>query len=391
MKTHNKIDAGRGTADSGIEVIPAVSDGNVKVSVIMPIFNEGKYLATAMESVTGQTLREIEIICVDDGSTDNSLEILKNYQKRDERVRIVTETNAGPALARNNGLRRVRGEFMAFLDADDFFEPTMLEELYREATERELDIAIAGYDIYNTKKDSFEQVAPSEHDNIYEPGKVTSRSEYPDALLLSTNGAAWNKLFRTSFVVDKGLQFLPDVKLYEDVYFVITSLALAERIGKVFKTLLHHRVYSDQSRAKSFHKHFAQVPMIYLQIKEFLMHHGLYAPLYHSFLNLTASRCRNIFTLIDSGAREELWNLLHTEYAEKLDWTGRSAEDFESEIVFDFVANIELYDYKIYKKRCSKGLSLKLDRIAPMQKAADTKKRARSFLGKVFGKRKNKI
>ncbi len=384
MRTHNKSDAGQSTVCDGIEVIPAVGDGEVKVSVIMPIFNEGKFLPLAMESVTKQTLREIEIICVDDGSTDNSLEILKNYQKKDERIRIVTETNAGPALARNNGLRRVRGEFMAFLDADDFFEPTFLEDLYREAVENNLDIAIAGYDIYNTRKDIFENVVPSEHEDIYEPGKVTSKSEHPDHIFLSTNGAAWNKLFRTSFVVDKKLQFLPDVKLYEDVYFVITALSLAERVSKVFKTLIHHRVYSEQSRAKTFHKYFSQVPMIYLRIKEFLMQHGLYAPLSNAFLNMTASRCYKIFNLIDSGAKEEFWEILYNEYMEKLDWAGRSIHDFEDVAVFEFVANIELYDYKQYKKRLAKGLTLELDMVPIMQRTADTRKKARSFLGKVF-------
>ena len=102
----------------------------IKISVIIPIYNAGAYLRPALDSVIDQTLREIEIICVDDGSTDNSLEIIKEYQKVDERIRIVAENNAGPALARNNGMRRARGEYIAFLDADDIFEPTLLEDLY---------------------------------------------------------------------------------------------------------------------------------------------------------------------------------------------------------------------------------------------------------------------
>lgn len=388
MSTVEKNSAGQGTVSAdGIEAIPAVRDGEVKVSVIIPIYNEDKFLSRALESVAEQTLREIEIICVDDGSTDDSLKILKSYQQRDERVRIVTETNAGPGLARNNGLRRVRGEFMAFLDADDFFEPTLLEDLYNEAVKNNLDIAISDYDIYNSKKEVFERVVPSEYESIYKKGRVTSKSEYPDHIFLSTNGAAWNKLFRTAFVVDKGLGFLPEVKLYEDVYFVVTALSLAERIGMVDKILLHHRVYSGQSRAKTFHKSYAQVPMIYLKIKEFLMQHGMYAPLSYSFRNMTASRCYKIFNLLDSGAKEEFWDLLYTEYADKLDWVGKGMVDFDDMDVFEFVANVEMYDYKQYKKRCARGLSLQLDRIAPLQKTASTKKKARSLLGKLFRKK----
>ena len=101
------------------------SSDTIKVSVVMPIYNAYNYLRPAMDSVLDQTLREIELICIDDGSTDNTLEILKEYQKQDERVRIITENNAGPAIARNKGLARSRGKYICFLDADDFFEPTL--------------------------------------------------------------------------------------------------------------------------------------------------------------------------------------------------------------------------------------------------------------------------
>ena len=97
-----------------------MSNINIKISVVIPIYNATEFLRAALDSIIAQTLSEIEIICVDDGSTDRSLDIIKEYQQKDERVRIVTETNAGPALARNNGLRRVRGEYVEFIDADDF-------------------------------------------------------------------------------------------------------------------------------------------------------------------------------------------------------------------------------------------------------------------------------
>ena len=99
----------------------------------MPIYNAYDYLGPAIDSVLSQTLTEIELICVDDGSTDSSYDLIKEYQKKDERVRIVTETNAGPALARNNGIKRARGEYLAFLDADDFFEPDMLKKMVEKA------------------------------------------------------------------------------------------------------------------------------------------------------------------------------------------------------------------------------------------------------------------
>ncbi len=137
------------------EALTESLNAEVKISVIVPIYNACKHLRPALESILDQTLREIEIICVDDGSTDTSLDMLKIYQKRDSRIRIITETNAGPGHARNNGLKRARGKYVAFLDADDFFEPELLEKLYNRAEENDLDITIVRYDIFDNKKGKF--------------------------------------------------------------------------------------------------------------------------------------------------------------------------------------------------------------------------------------------
>ena len=339
-----------------------MNNTDVKVSVIMPIYNDA-YLKPALDSVLAQTMREIEVICVDDGSTDNSLQILKEYQQNDDRIRIVTETNAGPALARNNGIRRARGEYVAFFDDDDFYEPEFLQTLYSAAVEHDLDITISGYDVYNSRNSAFQKAIPSEHEYLFEEGKPTSKNEHPDNIFSITNGSAWNKLFKKKFLLEKSLVFLPDVKMYEDVYFVVTALSLAQRIEKIPRVLMHHRVHSDQMRAKVFRKYYSQVPIIYVKIKEFLMHHGTFAPLFSSYLNLTAGRCLKIFKILDSDAKQEFWNLLHNEYSALMSWHGRSLSDFFDPDVFEFVANVEIFDYAQYKKRASKGVCLRLEKI----------------------------
>lgn len=365
-----------------------MNNTDIKVSVIMPIYNAYDYLRPAIDSVLDQTLRQIELICIDDGSTDNSFELIKEYQKKDERIRIVTETNAGPALARNNGIKRARGEYLAFLDADDFFEPTLLEKLYQTAKERDLDIAITDYDIFNSRKASFESAQPAEYENIYEENEVTSKTISPDKIFLSTNGAAWNKLFRRSFVTEKQITFLQDVKIYEDVYFVVSALSLAERVGKVFEVLLHHRVYSDQARAKTFRKHYSQVLSVYLAMKEFLRQNGMYSPLSTSFLNLTASRCYRIYNVLSSDAKESFWNVLHSEYAEGLGWQGREADEFYEKEVCAFVANVILYSHRQYKRRVAKGIRLNLDRLKGTFKNNFWKKLGAFFTSVSLRKRK---
>ena len=146
---HNTESAPKAPAvatEANVADIP-LSEQEVKVSVIMPVYNACRYIRPAIDSILAQTLKEIELICIDDGSTDTSLDMIKIYQKGDSRIRILTETNAGPGLARNNGFKRARGEYVAFLDADDFYEPDMLESLYNAAVEKDLDIAICKYDI----------------------------------------------------------------------------------------------------------------------------------------------------------------------------------------------------------------------------------------------------
>lgn len=359
---------------------------DIKVSVIVPIYNAYNYLKPALDSVLAQTLFELEVICIDDGSTDHSLEIIKEYQSQDERVRIVTETNAGPARARNNGIRRARGEYVAFLDADDFLEPTFLEELYNLAIRDNLDIAISKYDIYNSRKSRFETISEADNSQIFTPGKVTSKNEYPDHILSSTVGSPWNKLFKRSFIEDKQLSFLTDVRMYEDVYFVVTAMSLAERVGKVHKVLVHHRIHSEQSRAKMFRKYYSQVPIVYLKIKEFLIQHGMYAPLALSYLNLSSSRCYKIFNLLSNDSQESFWNMLHNEYAELLGWQGRDASDFESEDVSKFAIFVQLYNYDEYKKRMSADGSLKVGNVNI--EIAKKRKRIRTFFAKIFKKKK---
>lgn len=368
------------------------NDADIKVSVVVPIYNAYDYLRPALDSILAQTLSEFEIICVDDGSTDHSLEILKEYQTRDDRIRIVTETNAGPALARNNGMRRARGEYVAFLDADDFLEPTFFEKLYALAKKEDLDIAISRYDVYNTKKAKFEPASPADNSHIFVPGAVTSKNEHPDRILSSTVSSPWNKLFHRSFLEEKNLLFLTDVKMYEDVYFVVTAMSLAERVGKVFEVLMHHRIHSEQARAKMFKRYYSQVPLVYVKIREFLVQHGMYAPLSVSYLNLSASRCYKIFNLLPHDSKEMFWNQLFSEYAKNLGWEEDDLSDITDGGVREFVANVRSYDYALYKKRCQRGKSVDFSEHSnSLHKPGAKAKRGRffSFFGSIFAK-KNK-
>ena len=323
---------------------------DIKVTVVMPIYNAYDYLRPALDSVIDQTLREIEIICIDDGSTDPTLSVLKEYQKLDGRVRLVTENNAGVSVARNKGLVRARGEYVIFLDADDFFELTMLERLYATAKEQDLDIAVCGYDMYNDKAASFEKSIDGEVETLFSEGECVSKASLPDTIFQSTTGYVWNKLLKTSFLHDKSLTFAPELYVFEDVYFVLTVLSMAERVGRLKDVLIHHRIYSTQSRPKLFKKYYHQIPTVYGKAKQFLVSRGMYIPLSRSFLNVSVSRCYKIYNLLWNDAKGAFWDTLHDGAADSLGWFAHEASEFESRELYEFAANVGLYTHDQFVK-----------------------------------------
>ena len=363
-----------------------------KISVVMPVYNADDYITQAIETVLSQTLSEFELICVDDGSTDKSVEIIKSFIKKDDRVKLIEMSHIGVSTARNKGLLKSQGEYIIFVDADDFYEETLLEKLYSKAKSDNLDVVATDFDLYDNKRARYIKSPEEEHGNIYAHGAVASKNEFPDFILQSTTGYVWNKLFRSAFIKEKEILFAPELYVFEDVYFVCCALSLADRVSRVHETLVHHRIYQLQHRAKIFRKHFDQVPVVYLRVKEFLMRHGMYIPLSKSFLNFSASRCYKIFNLVPLDKKDDFWNLLHRGYADSLGWYRHEAHDFEHREIYDFVANIGLYTYEQYEKLKLVG---KLENLKNMTLETLKKKikqlEAKAKLRERFNKAKEKI
>lgn len=363
---------------------------DIKVSVIMPIYNAGEYLSRAIGDVLRQTLADIELICVDDGSTDDSYDILEGVEKNDGRVKLISEKNFGPSVARNRGLKEARGEYIMFLDADDMFEPTLLKTLYDLAERDNLDVAVTRYDIYNESQNRIFSATEEPNAAIFAGGVVTSKNEHPDHILSSTTGYVWNKLYRASFLRDKKLAFDPDLYVFEDVHFTCCTMATAERVGMAEGVQVHHRIYSEQSRATLFRKYYGQVPVVYSKIKKFLMQRGMYIPLKRGFINLSAGRCYKIYNLLWSDGKERLWDMLNTKYVEKLDWLSLDKTDFEDKEVCEFVANVALYPHNEHLDRSKKGTGVKVDllekdEISNKVKSMQKNEQRKENIKKTFG------
>ena len=332
--------------------------GDIKVSVIMPVYNAGEYLSRAIKDVLGQTLKDIELILVDDGSNDSSPKIITKFKNRDNRVSTVRQSNAGPSVARNKGFEIAQGKYIMFLDADDMYEPTLLESLYEAAEAHDLDVAVTKFDIYNEVENKYSLPSDEPNGFIFDKGAITSKNEHPDYIFGSTTGYVWNKLIRSSFLRDKKIAFDEDLYVFEDVHFVCSVMALAERVKRIDNVLIHHRVYSDQSRSTLFRKYYGQVPVVYKKIMEFLKHHGMYVPLKKGYLNFSAGRCYKIYNLLWENGKERLWNILHDGYVTELDWIKHEKEAFESMEVYEFIANIALYTYNEYQTKLDRGKNL---------------------------------
>ena len=212
---------------------------SVTVSVVMPVFNGEGYLRESLDSIRNQTLRDIEIICVDDGSTDGSLGILDEYAAADPRIRVIAQSNSGAAVARNKGIDIAAGEYLSILDSDDRFEPDMLEKMVARARKTDAQIVICRCDGF---EDGTEKPVPMmwSLQDEFVPDKVFSGSQVGDALFFFVQGWAWDKLYLTSFVREHHLEF-QNLRSTNDMRFTFLSLAVAQRITTMNNVFVHQR------------------------------------------------------------------------------------------------------------------------------------------------------
>ena len=177
---------------------------NPRFSIIIPVYNVQDYLSKCLDSVLGQTMLDIEIVCVDDGSKDESSKILTQYSKVDERIKLIRKENGGLSSARNAGLKVAQGEYICFLDSDDYVEPNFCERIYREVLEHRPDIIVFGANVFPLTKDT----DPWTYNNL-SPKTKKYKSFTPEILLSENRGYpfVWRNCFKKEFLDKKHLKF----------------------------------------------------------------------------------------------------------------------------------------------------------------------------------------
>lgn len=216
-----------------------------KVSVLVPICNVENYLAQCLDSLVNQTLQEIEIICINDGSTDNSLSIIKEYAAKDGRLVVIDKPNSGYGDSMNQGLAIAKGEYIGIVESDDFADVDMFERLYRFTQLGNIDIVRSNYyEYWDDKGDAaFFEADITRYD------KVISLSDEPGMLLMPP--AIWSAIYRKKFLLENDIRFLPTPGAsYQDTSFFIKTLCKAQKIVYTKNKYLHYRQDNVSSSVK---------------------------------------------------------------------------------------------------------------------------------------------
>ena len=225
---------------------------DVKVSIIIPVFNPDTHLIKCLDSIINQTMKEIEIICVDDGSTDGSLNILKDYAKKDLRFKILKQKNSGAGVARNNGIEHSNGEYLLFIDSDDWIEEDTCEKLYAQANKLNSDLIIFD-SIWHLEKNHHIKSTYFENNKFKEDYKnFTFDYKYIQPQIMNAGlGVIWSKFYKSSFIKDNNIEFPPH-KIYNDIEFHFKTVLLAKRISFYPKTFYHYIKLGQPSLQTSF-------------------------------------------------------------------------------------------------------------------------------------------
>ena len=210
-----------------------------KLSIIVPIYNSQDYLSTAIDSLINQTYKNIEIVCVNDGSNDGSLDMLNQYKEKDNRVVVVDKPNGGVSSARNEGIKASTGDYITFVDSDDYIDLDAYENCINKIKENNADILAFGFKFEPSQRDG-----TNVSDKVYDKWECIE-NEFVD------NGTVWNKIFSRSIIVDNNIWFAEDVKYGEDDLFIKMVAPHANIIAGHAKPYYHY-VYRETSAENSY-------------------------------------------------------------------------------------------------------------------------------------------
>lgn len=216
------------------------------VSIIVPVYNAERYLEECLDSIISQTYKRIEIILINDGSKDNSLCICNNYRKKDPRIKIIDKKNEGVSCARNDGLNIATGDYITFVDADDYIDETYVEKMVLCADEKGYDIVICGFEVHNSV------LVKNDNKALETFCNGTTKDAVLKAIISASTdrifGYVWRTLFTKECILN--IKFDSTVKISEDFMFLLMAINNSKTCGTICEELYHYRCNEFSATAK---------------------------------------------------------------------------------------------------------------------------------------------
>ena len=277
-----------------------------KVSVILPVYNVGKYLRQSLDSLINQTLKEIEIICVNDGSTDDSYEILEEYKSKDNRIKVIHKENKGTGAARNDGLRLATGECIGFVDPDDWVKPNMFERLYQEIKEKDLDIVMCmpdGYDEKNAVNAPFPYFVDANFEHIIDDKIFNWRDLSPFQYPM----CVWNKLYTKKLFDDNNIDFAEGLD-FEDHKVIFGTLLTAQKMYFIREKLYVYRFNREGSVLTDNNRRLIDHIKIFDIVENLMKETNTYNILRNDFLTYKIHNILYYYSMIKDEFKSEYYN-----------------------------------------------------------------------------------
>lgn len=238
------------------------------VSIIVPIYNVERYLYECLKSIKNQTYTNIEILLINDGSTDNCANICDKFSEQDSRIKVFHKVNQGVSETRNFGMTKANGEYIVFIDADDIIDETLVETLIEGISE--CDIAICGYkELYKNANINHNIGDTKKITNVEGIDKIFDRSYY--------GGYLWNKIFKTSIIRENDINFRKNIGMLEDMLFVVEYMTKIKTVKLINQNLYYYRMRQSSAVWKNDSKKIGDMNNSYYRINEILKLNNIYS------------------------------------------------------------------------------------------------------------------
>lgn len=349
------------------------------VSVVVPVYNASAFLEETLESLLNQNFTNFELICVNDKSTDNSLKILRDFQKRfDGRMRIINnQVNVGSGEARNIGLKEARGKYLAIFDADDVYFPKMLEKMVEVAEKNSCELVAVGSEFYKQK---YSRVMPVKHTirrDLLPEQEVFAISDVERDVFELFKGWTWDKLFLREFIVRNKLRF-QDLRSSDDAYFTFMAIIQAKRIVVIDEVLVRHRILDSGSVSTSREESWGCFYLALVGMRERLKKWGVYDKLERDFINYALSFSLWHLVTMSGEAYYLCYEKLTEVWWRDLGIVGRSADFFYDQNEYDLYTVIQrstasdfLFYYRKKLEETVENCSCRIEELVSLSKEKD--------------------